>query len=210
MKLNTKKTQYMIINFTDKYQFNTRLELDGNLLEEVSKARLLGVHLDNKLSWQLNTTSIVQRAYMRMKMLHKLHSFEVPVDDLICIYTLYIRSILESSAVVWHSSLTVGQELEIERVQKVALKIILKSQYTTYDQALKICNLVTLKQRREHLCLSFAKKCTKSERNRDMFPLKNQVRSTRKPEKYQVTFCHTDRLKNSAIPYMQKLLNANM
>ena len=60
MQLNTKKTQYMIINFTDKYQFNTRLELGGNLLEEVSKARLLGVHIDNRLTWQLNTTSIVQ------------------------------------------------------------------------------------------------------------------------------------------------------
>ena len=105
-------------------------------------------------------------------MLHKLYSFAVPREDLVEIYILYIRSVLESSAVVWHSSLTLGQELELERVQKVALKIILKGEYQTYDDALLKCNLLTLSERRTQMCLAFAKKCVKTEPTKSMFPQK--------------------------------------
>ena len=197
--------QIGICNFTNRYKFNTRLEISGNALHEVSNGRLLGVHSDNKLSWQSNTDSIVKRAYMRMPMLHKLYSFAVPVSDLIEI--LYIRSVVESSAVVWHSSLTLGQELEIERIQKVALRIILKERYNSYEQALKQCGLSTLKERRTQLCLTFARKCAKSEKNEDMFPRKRSAYNTRHQEKFIVTRSNTDRLKYSAIPYMQRLLN---
>ena len=143
-----------------------------------------------------------------MLILHKLYSFTVPVSDLLEVYILYIRSVLESSAVVWHSSLTVGQELELERVQKVALKIILKERYESYDNALKLCALPSLKDRRIQLCTKFATKCVKSSKNNDMFLLKTAVRLTRQPEKFMVTRCNTERLRNSSIPYMQKLLNA--
>ena len=208
MKLNTNKSKYMIINFTDNYQFNTRLEIAGKQVQEVTQARLLGVQIENTLSWQSNTNLIVQKAYKRMSMLHKLYSFAIPVPDLIDVYTLYIRSVLESSAVVWHSSLTVGQELELERVQKVALKIILKDQYESYNHALKLADLPTLKDRRVQLCTKFATKCIKSNRNQDMFPRKKVIKETRYPEKFVVTSGRTERLRNSAIPYMQKLLNA--
>ena len=207
MKLNIKKSNYMIFNFTNDHQFSTRLEISGNPVEEVSNTRLLGVQIDSSLSWQSNTDLIVRKAYRRMIMLHKLYSFAVPVADLVEIYILYIRSILENSAVVWHSALTIGQELELERVQKVALRIILKDKYVTYGTALKLCSLQTLKDRRRQLCLTFARKCVKSGKNDDIFPRRKHVRNTRNPEKFTVTHARTDRLKYSAVPYMQRLLN---
>ena len=145
-----------------------------------------------------------------MVMLQKLFSFSVPMVDLIEVYVLYIRSVLENSAVVWHSSLTASQEMELERVQKVALRIILKKDYETYNQALKLTGLPTLKERRTQLCLGFAKKCLKSDRNRDLFPLRQPKYNTRHTEKFIVTKCRTDRFRNSAIPYMQRLLNTNL
>ena len=80
--------------------------------------------VDDSLSWQSNTNYIVKQAYKRMTILQNLFKFSVPLEDLVMIYILYIRSVVENSAVVWHSSLTQGQVLEIERVQKVALWII--------------------------------------------------------------------------------------
>ena len=115
---------------------------------------------------------------------------------------------MENSAVVWHSSLTQGQVLEIERVQKVALRIILKSDYISYENALETTSLPTLSDRRLHLCKTFAKKCTKNPKTSDMFPLNSISYNTRNPEKYQVTYANTTRLANSSIPFMQKLLNA--
>ena len=52
MALNKTKTKYMVINFTKKFQFSTRLTLENQLLEEVSECKLLGLTLTNQLTWQ--------------------------------------------------------------------------------------------------------------------------------------------------------------
>ena len=208
MLINSDKTKYMIINFTKNFQFSTRLSLEGKVIQQITQTKLLGVMVDDSLSWQANTNYIVRQAYKRMTILQNLYKFSVPLEDLILIYILYIRSVVENSAVVWHSSLTKGQALEIERVQKVALRIILKHDYLNYENALKITSLPTLSDRRVHLCKTFAKKCIRNPKTSDMFPLNRQDYNTRNPEKYQVTFANTSRLAKSSIPYMQRLLNA--
>ena len=146
----------MTLNFTDNYQFNTRLGMEGNLLQQVTETKLLDLIITDNLSWQANTTATVQKAFKRTMILHKLFDFDVPVHDLLNIYILFIRSVVESSSVVWDSSLTLGQEMEIERVQKVALRIILKEGYDNYEDALTLCSLSTLADRRQLLCLRFA------------------------------------------------------
>ena len=140
--------------------------------------------------------------------LRKLYSFEVPTHELITIYQIFIRSVLEQSALVWHSSLTEDQRTGLERIQRVALRIILKDDYESYEEALKTVKIETLDNRREHLCLEFATACTKdkSANIRDTFPLNNE-RTTRNPEKFVVQYARRERLKKSAIPYMQRLLN---
>ena len=67
--------------------------MEGQVLEQVQQTRLLGVVLDERLSWQANTTFIVKKAYKRMSLLHKLYNFAVPEQELIEIYILYIRSV---------------------------------------------------------------------------------------------------------------------
>ena len=68
--------------------------------------------------------------------------------------------------------------------------------------------LESLYDRRELLCLKFAKKCTKSSQVKDMFPINPMLNmKMRHPEKYKVNMARTDRLKDSAIPFMQRLLN---
>ena len=126
---------------------------------------------------------------------------------IINIYVLYIRSVLEYSSVVWHSSLTQEDSNSLERVQKIALRIILKDQYQDYSHALKLVQLDTLFDRRENLCMKFAKQCVKNVKMADMFPLNSKVVNTRDHEKYYVQQAYTDRLRKSAIPYMQRLVN---
>ena len=126
-----------------------------------------------------------------MLILKKLYQFNVPVHELINIYVLYVRSVVEQSAVVWHSSITKGEQRDLERTQKVALRIILKDSYTSYPEALKLSGLDNLSERRSKLCLKF--------------PLNNNVLNTRHCEQFYVTYTRTDRLANSAIPFMQRL-----
>ena len=165
--------------------------------------------MNDKLKWDSNTSYLVKRANARMRLLHKLVEFSVPQKDLLAIYTMYVRSILEQSCQVWHSSLKMENFHDLERVQKNALRIILKENYISYANALHLTGLLRLFERRSKLCLNFAKSCLKTETMRSMFPLNSKAHymKTRFREKYTVTEARTDRLKNSAIPYMQSLLN---
>ena len=138
-------------------------------------------------------------------------SFGTPREDMKTIYTLFVRSLLEQSATVWHFSLTQDNINDLERVQKTAVKIILQDEYKGYQRGLAQLDLETLENRREELCLAFAQKCTKNEKMKHMFPLndKSHNMNTRNDEKYKVQFANTDRLKDSAIIYMQNILNEN-
>ena len=86
---------------TDNFQFSTRLYLENTLLEIISQTRLLGTIITSDLKWHKNTEAIVKRGYQRIIILHKLYSFKVHRKDLVNIYILYIRSVLEQSCVVW-------------------------------------------------------------------------------------------------------------
>ena len=99
------------------------------------------------------------------------------------------------------------QILDLERIQKVALRIILKDEYVSYEIALKRCELTTLSERRNRLALRFAKKCTLNPKTKNMFPEVNKTRITRVSGRYEVLKAKTERLSKSSIPQMQRLLN---
>ena len=51
MKLNKKKTTIMLINFTKKHQFSTRLKLKDTNIEQVKHVKVLSTILSDDLSW---------------------------------------------------------------------------------------------------------------------------------------------------------------
>ena len=151
--------------------------------------RLLGTVITDKLDWNKNTDCIVKEANKRMRFLHKSSKFTTNSQDLKKIYILQVRSKLEQSAVVWHSSLTQKCKAKLERVQKSALRVILGTRYTNYSDALERLNLQTLDERRKNLCLKFAKKCLIVEKFKKMFPLNVNSHNMKKRnlERYRVS-----------------------
>ena len=95
MILNQKKTKQMIFNYTDNYQFTTRMSVKNENLEIVKETKLLIISDD--LKWNKNTNYLIKKAYKRMELLRKASHFTVSKLDKIIIYTLYIRSFLEQS-----------------------------------------------------------------------------------------------------------------
>ena len=159
--------------------------------------------------WNMNTANIVNKANARMELLRKVASFGTSREELKNVYVLFIRSLLEQSATVWHSSLTGENSNDLERVQKSALRVILGDKYMGYKNALVTLDLDTLSDRRKQLCLSFAQKCLKNKKTQDMFPRNKNMHTmnNRNTEKFHVQHANTGRLKDSSIIYMQHLLN---
>ena len=57
--LNQKKTKVMLFNFTENHKFITSLKLNGETLDVVQQAKLLGVIISNDLKWDKNTEYLI-------------------------------------------------------------------------------------------------------------------------------------------------------
>ena len=134
-------------------------------MDVVEETRLLGVVIRSDLKWSSNTADIVKRAYKKLWCLKRLKNYGATQLDLLDVYFKQIRSIVEYAAPVWHSSLTGDERINIERVQKSALSIVLGHNYKSYRYALKTCKLKTLYERRRQLC----KKLQKSHKSTPSF-----------------------------------------
>ena len=66
-----------------------------------------------------------------------------------------------------------------------------------------------LKERREYLCLNFARKCLKNKKMKYLFPPNDSkhLMQPRKQEHFKILFARTKRYKESPIIYMQTILN---
>ena len=211
MKLNAKKTKTMIFNFSTNKQFATKITLNGEPLLTVSEQKILGTILTSDLSWDRNTENMVKAANASMRLLHAASKFTRKLSDLKQIYTMFVRSRVETSVAVWHSGLTKSNKEMIERIQRQSMKVIFRKQYSSYENAVKMAKMDTLDVRREKLCLQFAKNCLKIDKLKQMFPLnfKDHDMTQRKNEKFKVNHARTERYLQSSIPYLQRLLNSN-
>jgi hypothetical protein len=61
MVISEKKTKAMIFNFTENFQFTTRLELKGKNIEMVDKMRILGTIVRSDLSWDENCELLIKK-----------------------------------------------------------------------------------------------------------------------------------------------------
>ena len=122
-----------------------------------------------------------------------------------------VRPVLEYCVPLFNAGLTVKQSNDIESIQKRACKIIIGfNSYTTYENALELLKIPTLKSRREKLSLDFAISLEHQEFCQSWLPgLKTNKFNLRNVNKYQDFKCRTKRFQNSALPYLTRLLNCH-
>ena len=175
----------------------------------MEQAKLLGLILTSDLKWNDNTNYLVKDANKRMVMLRAASKFTSDKFVLKQIYYSRVRCKLEQSAAVWSSSLTQKNINDLERVQKAAVRIIFGKPYDSYTQTLKDLDMMRLSERRDIICLKFAKNSLKLESFKKLFPVHKNFHgmATRQHEKYKIVRSFSKRYAVSAIPSMQRLLN---
>ena len=104
-------------------KFKTRLHVNNITNDQKPVNKILGVWLSEDLSWTTNTKEICVKAYSRMGMITKLKYVCVKTEDLLDIYALYIRSVVEYCSVPYHSRLTQADSAELERIQITSFRV---------------------------------------------------------------------------------------
>ena len=204
------KCHIMHISFLKNQPEFPKFTLNGEEINTADNMKLLGVTIQNNLSWDIQTNHMISRASKRMYMLYVLKRFRASVADLTAVYQMYIRPVLEYASPLWHSSITKHQIDHIELIQKRACRIILGSHYKSYAEALKTLELCSLVERREQLLRGFGEKLLKSERHTTMLPApkkKRHGRDLRSAHQLDPPKCRTTRYRKSTIPAVVDRLN---
>ena len=170
MKINTDKSKIMIFNKSKKYDFPPEYSFrNGENLEVLEQTKLLGIQLTSDLRWSSNTNAIYEKAMSKMWLLRRMKLLKLESGLIIDYYLKEIRVLAEQGVAVWNSGLTKGQIKDLERIQKVALRIILDDGYSSYEVACEFFKIENLSERRLQLCTNFAVKVFKSDRSSDFF-----------------------------------------
>ena len=209
MVVNKKKTHVMKFSKSRKFDFPPELTFsDGSLINCQTETKLVGVMVSHNLRWAKNTEYICSKARKKLWILSRLDKLGLNESILFDVYTKEIRSVLELAVPVWHSGLTRTQSNDIERIQKLAFKLILKENYLTYNSACKKLATQTLQERRVKLCRTFAIKNLESE-NPFLEKLTKNINTRQSKMKAKEFKCNTTRFYKSSLPYLARLINGN-
>ena len=171
MVLNPGKTKVMIVNFTNIHQYQSLLSVPGASapIELTFETKLLGYWLTVDMRPDKHVAYILKIAYSRLWAISRLKSAGVSNDDILHFFNIKIRSVLEYCAPVFTSMMTACNVSDIERVQKIAMKVILNDSYVDYQSGCDILNAKSLQLRRLDLSLNFARACLKNPQHCHLF-----------------------------------------
>ena len=209
MILNPDKTKLMIVNFSSNH-FQSLLHIPGSLqkIDRCFETKLLGYYLTADMKPNTYVSHILKIAYSILWAISRLKSAGVSDDDILLFYTMKIRSVLEYAAPVFTPMLTAKHISDIERIQKIVLKVILGPRYISYHQASLSLSIISLESRRRQLSLNFALACIKSPQHTHLFKeRKSTYYQLRNIRSFEEPFCFTKRYSCSPIPFLTRLLN---
>ena len=188
--LNTAKTKELVIDFRRKPNDFVSSKLHGVNIDVVTEYKYLGTIFTNRLTWDINTDTILKKAYQRLYFLRKLNSFSVSVSTLTSFYNAFIESIISFSCICWYMNLNLHQKNSLERIVRISSKII------GLDQR-------NLQQFTNRLILKKARTIIKD----DNHALSEEYVTLKSGRRYRCVACRTNRRRLSFLPTSIRLLN---
>ena len=191
----------MLISFSKSPPSVPLIKVDGVPLERVNSCTLLGVELNDKLTWTDHIDKIHKKAAQRLHFLSQLRRTKMTPKDMVNVYTSLIRPIIEYAAQLWHPGLTSAQIDLLESIQQRALSIAYPT--ASYEEALQASGLDTLSQRRDELCKRLFSSCQDTTHKlHSLLPKERKItHGQRNAYKYHLPLVKTNRCKDSFINY---------
>ena len=153
MMLNTAKTKTMNISPSLNIKSDLGLNVNSDIIEEVSEFKLLGVIIDKHLSFSSHVDSIHSRARSRLNALLTLKRYGVEKSSLLRFYLANVRSVLSYAAPAWFSYLSDTNKNRLESIQRQCLRIIYPD--IPYEDRLLSANIPSLCNYLSCICMTF-------------------------------------------------------
>ena len=131
MHIHYVKTTCMIAGTRPKLQNKPKLniKIDGHDISNVSKQKLLGLMIDDKLTWSAHIDSVCSSLSSKISLLRQLANY-VSVDVLKKFYQGYILPLIDYGSITWSGTSDANLE-RVLKLQKRAARIILQTDYST-------------------------------------------------------------------------------
>lgn len=114
----------MIINFS-RSKHNTQLvNIDGQDIETVNTYKYLGVNINNKLDWSLNSEGLYKKAQTRLYFLRRLKSFNVCNTMLQMFRQSVVAAVLFYAAVCWGNNITARDCHRLDKLVRRAGSVV--------------------------------------------------------------------------------------
>ena len=108
------------------------------------------MNISSNLKWNIHITEIMKKCAPRFYFVRQLKRKHLATSELLTFYLCCIRPVAEYGCQLFHNALPKYLSADLGRIQKRALKIIHPE--LSYRKALAVCNLPTLRERRQKLC----------------------------------------------------------
>ena len=144
MKANPSKFQVMFLKppCSRNIHIPDNFHILQNELKISKEVKLLGVHIDAKLSFNAHISRICKKAANQLNALKRIHA-NLGQEEKILIFNSFILSKFNFCPLVWHFC-GKSNTAKMEKLQYRALKYIFNDSVTDYEQLVKKANTTTL------------------------------------------------------------------
>ena len=164
MTLHPKKTKWMIFSHSDTEE---KLFIQDTEIERIldnSSFKLVGVHIDPKLTWKCHINHIRAKIGQAMSLIIRSKNY-LPKQIKILLYKSLIQSHIEYCLPVWGNALDTHMK-PLEIIQRKAIRVATNSKYNSHsDPLFHQINAYTLKDLYLIRCARIGMKVTKNRAN---------------------------------------------
>ena len=187
LKLNVKKSNYIIIDFSGRKTDEIQLKFGDNYLEKVKTTKILGLIIDERISFKSHIDSVCNKLSSRIGLLSRI-SYYLPSKTLNIIYKTLVQTHIDYCIGIY--GFTFDTHIKrIQRLQNRAMRVITRSD-KDYSQLFKEYNWKTFIQRRNYFSFIKIYKCLNGlapNDCKDIFKYKDSKVKTRAVSGMEVT-----------------------
>jgi hypothetical protein len=191
MQLNPDKCKELRISFNAESRTFDPIVINGKELAVVTNIKLLGLTINNKLTWQPHIDEVVKKVSKRLYFLKRAN---VP-----CIRSC-VRSVMDYAIPVFYYAPPQYLQNDLKRLEKRDVAIIMPEE--NYSDTLNLVGIPSLKDHHEHLCDKLFQSAVSDSNNRihNLLPDRNEFSyNLRHDRTFNIPMTHTNRVENSFI-----------